>query len=254
MGFLWYDLTHSLDDPKATASHREIIKSKPFLKKLYEEWYTIFNDATQSLGDRTLLEIGSGGGFLKEIYPHFVTSDITPFEWCDMTFPAESIPFEDYSLGGIVMLNVLHHIPDPRNFFKEAQRTLSHGGKIIMIEPANSLFSRFIYKNFHHEPFDPHSKKWEIDSTGPMSGANGANPWIIFERDRMQFEKEFPNLIIKRKKNHTPFRYLLSGGVSMKALVPSGSFNFFKKVEKIISPLDSALGMFVTIEIEKINR
>ena len=31
--------TYDLDDPRRTIHHKEIILSKPFLKKLYIEWY-----------------------------------------------------------------------------------------------------------------------------------------------------------------------------------------------------------------------
>ncbi|MBK8443443.1 MAG: hypothetical protein IPL35_08515 [Sphingobacteriales bacterium] len=52
-----------------------------------------------------------------------------------------------------------------------------------MSEPANTAWGRFFYQNFHHEPFQPEAASWEIPSTGPLSGANGALPWIIFKRD-----------------------------------------------------------------------
>jgi SAM-dependent methyltransferase len=198
-----------------------------------------------------LLEIGSGGGFLKEIYPQFTTSDIMPLACCDMLLSAEKMDFANEELGGIVMLNVLHHIPNPRAFFSEAVRCLKPGGRIVMVEPANTFFSRIIYQNFHHEPFNTEAKIWEIESSGPLSGANGANPWIIFIRDRQQFEIEFPNLAITNIKYHTPFRYLLSGGVSMRALVPTALFGLLAKLEKLINPFLPYLGMFMTIEIEK---
>ena len=65
-------------------------------------------------------------------------------------------------------------------FLKEAERTLKSGGKIVMIEPANSWFGLWIYKTFHHEPFDIKGG-WEIQSTGPLSGSNQALPYIYFD-------------------------------------------------------------------------
>lgn len=251
MGLLKYDIQYDLDDPKTTLVHRDIIKSKPFLRKLYEEWYNIFITHSESLPAGTLLEIGSGGGFLKEVFPGVTTSDIMPLESCDMTFSAESIPFKGEELSAIFMVNVLHHIPNSKNFFSEAQRTLKTNGKIIMVEPANSIFGRFIYRNFHHEPFDPTACNWEIPFTGPLSGANGALPWIIFERDKKTFEESFPNLKIKSIHYQTPFRYLLSGGVSMKCLVPDKTFGLITAFEKMLNPLSKYIGMFQTIVIEK---
>jgi SAM-dependent methyltransferase len=237
-----------LDDPRTTLHHRDIILSKPFLKKLYIDWYGRFKSLEMANGK--ILEIGSGGGFLKKIIPGIITSDILDLGTCDMTFSAEQIPFNDGELSGIVMLNVFHHIPKPALFLKEAQRVLKQGGKIIMIEPANSFWARIVYRNFHHEPFDPKGT-WEIESTGPLSGANGALPWIFFKRDQTEFEKKFPNLKLNEFSYHTPLRYLVSGGLSLKQLVPSWSFSFFKGVEWLLSPLSRQLGMFVTVEIEK---
>ena len=241
---------YSLDDPRTTLYHHDVILSKPFLKKLYVEWYSFFRDRISMQPGDKILEIGSGGGFLKQIIPGIITSDILPLENCDLNFSAEQLPFNDEELSGIVMLNVLHHIPKPEKFLAEAQRTLKKGGKLIMIEPANTFWSRIIYKNFHHEPFDPKGG-WEIDSSGPLSGANGAIPWIIFKRDMKEFEKKFSHLVVEKFRNHTPVSYLLSGGFSMKQLVPSWSFSFFRFAEKILSPFSGQLGMFVTIEISK---
>jgi SAM-dependent methyltransferase len=245
-----YNKGFDLDDPGITEMRRGIIMGKPFLRKLYEEWYTVFKEKLSTVPAGKVVEIGSGAGFIKEILPEVITSDIMPLSTCDMVFSAEDMPFKVAELSGIVMIDVLHHIPTSAEFFKEAERTLKQGGKIIMTEPANSSWGYFIYTRFHHEPFNPKGN-WEIPSTGPLSGANGALPWIIFERDRKKFETDYPGLQIKNIKYHTPLRYLLSGGVSMRTLVPDWSFGFFKLFEGLFSPLGKYFSMFMTIEIER---
>ena len=134
---------NQLDDPKTTIEHGKIIQNKPILKAIYDDWY---DRLIANIGptDKTILEIGSGGGFLKDKIPHLITSDILPLEICDMSFSAEDMPFGDNHLDAIVMVNVFHHIPKPYLFLSEADRTLKLGGKVIMIEPANTLFSRFV--------------------------------------------------------------------------------------------------------------
>ena len=122
-----------------------------------------------------------------------------------------------------------------------------------MVEPANTPWSRFIYKNFHHEAFDTKSP-WELTEGGPVSCGNGALPWIIFRRDRNIFEREFPRLRIVHIRNHTPLRYLLSGGLTLRRLVPSFTYPAVKAIEYALSPLRNTLGMFQTIEIEKFAR
>jgi SAM-dependent methyltransferase len=249
---LKYEIPFDLDDPNATLAHRDIILQKPFLKKIYCQWYADFEKTIHTVNKGIFLEIGSGGGFLKDVLPQVVTSDILPLPCVDKVLNAESMPYADDELGCVMMLNVFHHIPKPYLFLSEAQRTLIKGGKIIMTEPANSTFGRFIYKRFHHEPFDPSGKR-EISSGNPLSNSNQALPFIYFERDIVIFKKDFPRLKINFIKYHTPLLYILSGGVSRKPLVPYFTYPFFKFVEIMLSPFSKYLGLFCTIEIEKID-
>ncbi len=198
-----------LDDPSATVLHAEIINNKGFLKKLYVDFYRILKNKLPESA-KTIVELGSGGGFIKEIIPSALTSDILEVDGLDHIFSALEMPFTDASVDAFVMIDVLHHIPDPEQFFREASRCLVPGGRIIMIEPANTPWSRFIYKNFHHEEFDLEAG-WVLGASGPLSQANGAVPWIMFNRDREKFLDRFPAFKIIEMKNHTPLRYLLSG-------------------------------------------
>ena len=189
--FKKYTIPFDLDDPKATLAHRDLILQKPFLKRLYNDWYDVFINKAKEIKTGKHLEIGSGGGFLKEVFPEVITSDILALPNVDMVFSAEVMPFKENELASIVMLNVFHHIPKPYLFLQEAQRTLVKGGKIIMTEPANSALGRFIYKRFHHEPFEENGPR-EIKAGNPLSNSNQALPHIYFERDLELFTKEFP--------------------------------------------------------------
>ena len=120
---------------------------------------------------------------MKEIDGEIITSDIMDLPVVDQVFSAEKLPFEEKSISAIYMINVFHHIPDVRAFLKEAERCLKKGGKIVMIEPGDSPFSRFIYKRFHHEMYDD-KRDWTFPATGPLSGSNQALPYIVFNRDR----------------------------------------------------------------------
>lgn len=243
---------HDLDDPATTILHGEIIQAKPFLKRIYIDFYRQFAKAVPETQDKVLVELGSGGGFIKDIIGNAVTSDILDLTNVDKVFSAVEMPFERASVDAFFMIDVLHHIADPRAFFAEALRCLRVGGKIVMIEPANTLWSRFIYKNFHHEAFDPRAD-WGLEKAGPLSQGNGALPWIIFSRDRKIFEEEFPSLRVVRLRTHTPFRYLLSGGLTLRQLVPSFTYPAVKAIEYALSPLRAFLGMFQTIELEKVD-
>lgn len=244
---------YDIDDRSTTLLHARIIQKKPFLKKLYTDFYNQFKKSiSNNIDTKIFVELGSGGGFIKDIIPNVITSDIIHLPNVDMHFSALDMPFENNTIDAYFMLDVLHHINNPLAFFKELNRCLKIGGKIIMIEPANTYWGRFIYQNFHHEPFDS-SGGWGFENTGHLSSANIAISWIIFYRDRQRFEKEFPSLKILKLKPHTPFRYLISGGVSVRQLLPSFTYYMVKGIEMIISPLNKYFGMFLTIEIEKVS-
>ena len=249
--FKKYKIDFDLDDPNASLAHRDIILKKPFLKRLYNDWYLIFIIKSKEIKNGKYLEIGSGGGFLKDVFPEVITSDILTLPNVDLIFTAEEIPFKENELASIVMLNVFHHIPKPHLFLKEAQRTLIKGGKIIMTEPANSALARFIYKRFHHEPFDEKGQR-EIKAGNPLSNSNQALPYIYFERDLDLFKKDFPSLKINSINYHSPFSYIISGGVSRSAMLPFFMYNFVKGIEWLFSPFYKQIGLFCTIEIEKI--
>ncbi len=239
----------NIDDPNTTLIHRDIILSKPFLKKIYLFWYAEITKPFKA--EDQILEIGSGGGFLKDVFPKVLTSDIMPLPNCDRVVDATNMDFAANELDGIVMVNVFHHIPDSEKFLIEARRVLKPGGKIVMVEPAYSGWSNWVYNNFHHEPFDPTMKEWKFESSGPMSSSNQALPYIVFDRDKAIFNKKFPDFVIKSVKYHTPLSYLLSGGVSMKSLVPSFLFSTVHFLEGLIS--SKHFNMFWTVEIEKIK-
>ncbi len=159
----------------------------------------------------------------------------------------------DDTLRAIVMTDVFHHLPDPRRFFKEAARCVSPWGAVVMIEPWVTPWSRMVYRKLHHEPFRPDVQEWAFPGTGPLSGANSALPWIIFQRDRAQFESEFPQWQIKMIKLGMPFRYLLSGGVSMQSLMPAWTSGFWQSLEKRLQPWMNNWDLFALIILDRVH-
>jgi len=241
-----------LDSPERTLFHREIIRQKKCLRELYEDWYSIFTREIPTLPNEVFIELGSGGGFLKELIPNVICSDIIDLPTNDLTFSALEMPFEDQSVGGIFMVDTMHHIPDSDLFLNEVTRVLAKGGKMIMIEPANSLWGRFIYKNFHHEPFNPDGG-WTIPAAGPLSGANGALPWIVFIRDRELYQKKFPGLIVESIRFVNPLTYLMTGGVSRGQFLPDFLFPVVKFFDRFLPVISMQLSMFMVIKIRKIE-
>ena len=173
-----------LDSAESNGALKQIINENYLLKKFYKENYNLFKKELKienKLGS-TILEIGSGAGFIKDVIPNTITSEIIELEGIDLKMNATNLKFLNGSVDAIILLNVLHHITNPEQFISECQRVLKNKGIILMIEPANTWLSRIIYKNFHHEDFDEFSD-WYLKDGGRLSMANQALPYIIFERD-----------------------------------------------------------------------
>lgn len=240
-----------LDDPATTELRKQIISSKRLLREIYDEWYAKLACELPAV-DGAILELGSGAGYCERFILGLITSEVFPCPDVRLVADARRLPIRNDSLRAIVFTDVLHHMPDVRQFFSEASRCLRRGGKILMIEPWVTPWSRFIYTRFHHEPFRPDAADWSFPSTGPLSGANGALPWIVFARDRARFEKEFPEFEIGCIQPFLPFRYLLSGGVGMRSLVPGFTHSILSGIEHMLKRRMSNLGMFAFIAVSRV--
>ena len=242
----------NLEDPHTTVLRKRILKEKAFLRHIYEEWYESLVAALPSI-DGLVLELGTGAGFLRDTISGLITSDVLPLPDIDVVLDAHHIPFHESSLRAIVLIDVLHHLPEPRGFFAEASRCVKPRGALVMIEPWVTPWSRLVYGRLHHEPFYPDADRWESPATGPLSGANGALPWIMFQRDRSRFTSEFPEWRTKTIETHMPFSYMLSGGVSMRGFVPGFAYKPIRCLERLVRPWGHVLDMFACICLERLD-
>lgn len=239
-----------LDDPAQTAARRRLLAQKRFLRAIYEDWYR-WIVASLPAGGGAVLEIGSGPGFLAELIPGLVTSEVFPCDGVRAVLDARRLPFADASLRAIVMTDVLHHVPDVGAFLHEAERALRPGGAILMVEPWNTPFASLVWRHLHHEPFEPRAGRWQLEPGGPLSSANSALPWIVFARDRDRFEREFPALQVRAVEPFMPLRYLVSGGISMRSLQPGWASAAWRGIEALLSPWRHRLGMFAKIDVRR---
>jgi len=243
---------HDLDDPNRILSIRKTIERKKSLRTYYDKVYRDYVDCLHRCPrDGDILELGSGAGYAKKFIPDLITSDILPYEGIDKVVDATNLPFPKDSLKLICMMNVFHHISNIDLFLDEVQRCLVSGGRLFIVDHHVGHISKFIIRNFHHEPFRPDASEWKFDSAGPLSGANTALPWIVFVRDINQFKKRFPNLRLESYIPHTPLWYWLSGGLKNWSLIPSSLFGFVTSIEDTLLRISTDFGSFVNIEIVK---
>jgi SAM-dependent methyltransferase len=251
--WLAHPLTRGLDidDPRTTHLRRRIVAEKRFLRRVYADWYEALA-ASLPAGDGAVLELGSGAGFLADFVPGLVRSELFWTPGIDAVLDGLALPFATGALRGILITNVLHHLPRPIAFFTEAARCVRPGGVVAMIEPWVTPWSRLVYTRLHHEPFEPAAARWELTEGGPLSGANGALPWILFVRDRERFAREAPAWRLRSIEPIMPFRYLLSGGVSLRSLAPAASYPLWREIERALSPFSNRLAMFAHVVVERL--
>ncbi len=245
----------ALDDPGRIKEIRATIARKDSLRHFYTECYRRFAARIATIPCQGLtLEIGSGGGFIKNVVPNVITSDLLPYDGVDQVVDATKLPYAGESLKSIVMLNTFHHVPDVGKFLEEAQRCLAPGGKLLIVDQHPGIFGYPILKYFHHEPFSPGAKDWEFEASGPLSGANGALAWIVFRRDAAVFKTRYPRLELQGYQPLSPLLYWLSGGLKRWNLVPRSLIRCVEGVERLLLGLSQNFGTFVYIEVNKSAR
>jgi SAM-dependent methyltransferase len=247
---LAHPLTRGLDidAPETTELRRRLFREKKFLSRLYAEYHALISAAVPQ-GDEPVLELGAGGSLNAQL-PKTIHSEVFPVSEVTAVLDAQRLPFSDGALRGIVMINVLHHVQDPRAFFREAARCVKAGGVISFIEPWVSTWSRFVCPRFHYEPFNPDRPDWRIPAGGPLSACDLALAWVIFHRDRKRFEEEFPEWTIRRVQPDWALTYMLSGGTTLRALAPGWTYGFWRRFEKALQALLDA-GMLAHIVLER---
>ncbi len=235
--------------------HKIIWQEKPVLRAIYHDYY---QRILKLINQGNTLEIGGGTGNLKDYLPNVISTDILRMPWLDVSCNAEALPFADGSFDNIIAIDVLHHIEIPMNFFKEAQRVLKPGGKIIMLEPAITKISWIFYHFFHPEPVILNSNPFLIDKPSDPNkepfDANQAIPELIFGKFYQQFRHCFPKLILQKKKYCSLWAYPLSGGFRKWCLIPHNLVKFLLKIEYILENiLAKHIGFRILIAIERVK-
>lgn len=237
----------NIDSPEATRYRRQIIQDKAFLRQLYAQWYGAIGRNLPRDAKGPVVELGTGGGFLADFIPGLITSELFHIPNIDLVADGQCLPFKNASLKAVVMVDVFHHMPHVAAFLAEAARCVKPNGAVIMIEPWVTPWSTLVYKYLHHEPFDSHAGEWSQPKGGPLSQANAALPWIVFQRDRKTFQRFFPEWDLKHLKLTDPFGYLLSGGVSLRSFLPGMAYRICRRIEARMMPWMDRWAMFAQI-------
>ncbi len=237
--------------------HRHMLVKKRMLRDVFTEFHHLFRmlDRQFFSGKGFELELGAGVSPMRDSYPEVLATDIVESSHLDRVIDAEAMDLPDHSVRTIYGQNCFHHFPHPDRFLNELDRVLVPGGGAILLEPYYGPFASFLYKRlFRTEGFDKTYPSWETPAAGPMNGANQALSYIIFVRDRSEFERKYPSLkLVHVQRAGNYLKYLLSGGLNFRQLLPDWMTGVVNIAEKLLWPLNRWLALHHVIVIRKIG-
>jgi len=237
--------------------HQNMLEKKCMLRAVFTEFHHLFKklDRQFLFGSGIEMELGAGVSPMRDTYPNVLATDIVDAPNLDRVINAEAMEIPNASVRTIYGQNCFHHFPHPDKFFNELERVLVPEGGVVLLEPYYGLFASFLYKRlFRTEGFDKTYPSWETPATGPMNGANQALSYIIFVRDRAEFERKHPSLkIVHVQKVGNYLKYLLSGGLNFRQLLPDWMTGVVNVAEKLLWPLNHLLALHYVIVIKKID-
>lgn len=247
----------NVDDNALLAIHAGILKDKRLLRSAFQSFYTDMTDLSDRLltKDGMELELGTGAGFFRSLRPGVVTSDIRVGPNIDMALDAQAMDLPDASVRCVYAINVFHHLPDPERFFSELERVLLPGGGCVLIEPHAGFGSAMLHRHLHtDERFDPDTPNWQTaDIAGPLSGANQALAHIVFKRDRDRFQRTYGEKleIVHEGYSTNSLRYLFSGGLNFRQLLPPALEPVLRGLEWLGKPLARHWSLHQVIVLRK---
>jgi SAM-dependent methyltransferase len=222
-----------MSDQEIVRQHRAIWAARPELRAVYQEWFAQLLCCVEGL--HPIVEIGAGPGFFQEYFPQLISTDVIATPYVDVVCDAGALPFQSGSVGALVMVDVLHHLPKPLEFLAEASRILHPGGRIAMIEPWITVPSYFLYHYFHHEDCS-----LAIDVRRPFGelgkeafDGNAAIPFKLIK----QFKLGASSLRLLQAAPFLGLPYLATLGFKRARPIPQTLIGMASVCERFLSPL-----------------
>lgn len=236
-----------MSDAATLERRRAAWQARPELRAVYREW---FDRILEAVGvRRPVVEVGAGPGFFKAAAPTLVATDVLAGLAVDLRCDADVLPFRSGSLGAIVMVDTLHHLPRPLDFLAEASRALTPGGRIAMVEPWITLPSWILYRFFHHEECRLRvdvARPFASKAKGPLEG-NAAIPYLALGRLR----DVGPPLHLVRAEPFVGLPYLATFGFRVARPLPAFLQRVARAGERAVAPLTRWLATRIFVVLEK---
>jgi len=238
---------------KVVLRHRREYSRRPALQAAYRHWSDRIRRHLSTAAGRSI-ELGCGCGALSG-HLGLTKTDIYKLDWVDEVVNACDMPYQNGDCANLVAIDVLHHLPDPCCFLNEANRVLTSGGRLILLEPYISFFSYFVYRFLHHEPLDGNVSPFEpLTLCDEESGeaCNEAIPTLLFVRHQNELRRRWPQLAVIQLEFSDAIVYPLTGGFSRRSWLPASWIEPLMKFEDILlKKTGRLLAMRLLVVMEK---
>jgi SAM-dependent methyltransferase len=244
-----------VDSTRFVDLHRQILHEKPVMRAVFQEFYEAIlrADARYLTAPGRRVELGAGSSRFGELHPEVLSTDIKRAGHLRAVVDAQALPFRRYSVRAYYGIDCFHHFPDPARFFDQLVDLLPPGGGCVLIEPYHGPLARLFFERlFETERFDRSQRGWTTEGSGPMTGANQALSYVVFTRDAGEFARRYPDLELVAQAPLTNYpRYVLSGGLNFRSLVPAGIAGAVRIAEGAMAPLARWLALHHLIVLRK---
>lgn len=244
-----------VDSVDRLAMHGTLLQRKRMLREVFTEFHHLFHrlDCRWLSGVGQRIELGAGVAPMRESYPDVIATDVVPGPHLDRVLDAQDMDLPERSVRVFFGQNCFHHFPDPDRFFSELERVLVPGGGAVLLEPYYGPVAAMLFKRlFRTEGFDKNASTWKAEVSGPMNGANQALSYVVFIRDRQEFLRRHPALeIVHHERLPNYLKYLFSGGLNFRQLLPDAATPLVGFAQRCLSPLNRWLSLHHVIVIRK---
>lgn len=175
----------------------------PLGRIVFKGWENYFSD--NSLWFDAGGGTGEMSGYLSAKYNMtFITGDLCPPEPNTVMLDLLKLPFVSALFDGILISDVVEHIPDSYRLFVELHRVLKPGGKLVVFSPNYKNICGFLKRSLETVGLYPHNRfapfrKWRcqyfekyITITGTRKIISTLNMKIVHEQTYWKFDGWFP--------------------------------------------------------------
>lgn len=201
-------------------------------------WMNRYVDPEKHAG----VEVGCGIGVVKEFVraKSILLTDYAESPWLDVKMvDAMKTPFRDEEFDFVVCMNMIHHLPNAMQLFREMRRILKPGGVLLVQEANASFLLRLALRLMRKEGYSFEVNVFDeniilSDPANPWSGNNAIGELLF--NDHTKFHTHVPFFRIEQDEYSECFLFLNSGGVTAKTIsvpLPAWGVRLVELLDKV---------------------